>query len=336
MFDISATTIEELVIHRIGNKLREEGISISKTEAEPGEDVKSILLRSYLGGALKGNESYDFYHDSDISLNEMYAYSREYFLGSDSFLSISEKIAKHLYSKSTHPNVAGGDLFVAVFNSIRIDEVSSRAIGVFKTEIKEPYLLIDDINGNLCVHKNEGINPASIQKGAIIFEHNRGIYAVDRLSGKSKYWLESFLNIRPRATGTRAALLATKMFTTTMAELHDPAQANVYKNEFIAMTKNKDNLLIEDITTLGAKYLGTKKNDEVLSKVSEELQFERDPQQKIEKTKLEKALRPHIKKLKIIDGLELLLSKGITLESVNAITSEQENSITIKVHLGEH
>lgn len=56
----SQAKIKHFITHSLGNKLRDEGIVLSKESAELDENVSSIILRNYLGG-LRNSDPYHFF-----------------------------------------------------------------------------------------------------------------------------------------------------------------------------------------------------------------------------------------------------------------------------------
>lgn len=57
-------------------------------------------------------QQYEFFHESNIALNEVFTYSRAIFEQGSNFLEHSQNIAKHLHSVSQHPNIKSGELFI--------------------------------------------------------------------------------------------------------------------------------------------------------------------------------------------------------------------------------
>lgn len=51
MVDISSARIIKLIVHRIGNKLRDEGFTLSDQEAVRTPTLDDLLLKSYLAPA---------------------------------------------------------------------------------------------------------------------------------------------------------------------------------------------------------------------------------------------------------------------------------------------
>ena len=62
-------------------------------------------------------QQYEFFHETDIGLNEVYTYVNSIFDHESSFLEQSKNIATHLHSVSQHPNIKSGELFIGLFEN---------------------------------------------------------------------------------------------------------------------------------------------------------------------------------------------------------------------------
>ncbi|PQQ42445.1 hypothetical protein C6H65_03225 [Photorhabdus luminescens] len=200
MIDISSAKVEKLIVHRVGNKIREEGFRFSANEAYTSDNLDDLLLKHYLLPLSKTDSCFQFCHESDITLNEMYQFSSRIFTNPQNFKEQSVNIAKHLYSASTHPNISGGDFIIILFSDIKLDKKSSYGIATLRIERKDDYLDIRDNNGIFQPQEKTGISLAKIQKGALILSNTNIIYAIDSLGQKTKYWFDSFLKSVPIKT----------------------------------------------------------------------------------------------------------------------------------------
>ena len=107
-------SIKNIVIHKVNNKSQDEGISFSKRELSLNDEVKS-LLTSYFVNPFKSNEYYTFYHESDLKYNEVFCFVSDIFTYPESIHEQSIKLAKHLYEKSNHPQIKGGEFYTVYF-----------------------------------------------------------------------------------------------------------------------------------------------------------------------------------------------------------------------------
>ena len=74
-------------------------------------------------------QQYEFFHESNIALNEVFTYSRAIFEQENNFLEQSQNIAKHLHSVSQHPNIKSGELFIGLFeNCLLLNETKKSSL----------------------------------------------------------------------------------------------------------------------------------------------------------------------------------------------------------------
>src|ERR1700745_3031569 len=107
--------LQQIAVHRVGNKALDEGINFSEKELELEDEGLTELLLKYFLSSFSGDEMYKFYHDTDIELNEIYVYARKLFSKKSNILTQSENIAKHLYECSLHPKIKSGEIYIVYF-----------------------------------------------------------------------------------------------------------------------------------------------------------------------------------------------------------------------------
>ncbi|RLD61153.1 MAG: nucleoid-associated protein [Bacteroidetes bacterium] len=222
MIDFTQIILDEIYVHQVGNKLRDEGIKISNENISfAEEDTKSYLLKYFLS-PFNNNEVYNFYHPSELDLNEIYVFIKRLFTNSDTLYESSIEISKHLYEKSTHPKINGGEFCICYFKNCLFDGVKADAIGFFKSEKKDVFLKFDSVRDNFSIRHENGVNVNKLDKGCLIFnlEESNGFKVCIIDSNKSKdtqYWKNDFLNIRPASDNyhfTKDFLSITKDYVT--------------------------------------------------------------------------------------------------------------------------
>lgn len=193
--------IEKVIVHKVGNPSRGEELKLSQNPLTLNDDLVKSMLSKYFLGAFNENDQYHFTHLNDIELNEMYNYATHIFENPDEFLPYSALIAQFLYSKSTHVKVKEGELYVALFDKVWIEEEELQAIGIFKSESKETFLKVFPHGMSYEVIQEEGVNINKLDKGCLILrkEKENG-YVCLALDAKNKnneaqYWIKDFLQL---------------------------------------------------------------------------------------------------------------------------------------------
>ena len=203
MIHSTNTQIRQLAVHYVGNKSLDEGVELSEAVMDqPDDDTVEALLKYFLS-SIKGEEIYEFCHDSDLELNELFSFCTKIFKEKRNFFSASKNIAKHLYGCSDHPKINGGELYVVYFDGLILDDESFEAIGLFKSETKDTFLKVKHKNKVFNVSSEEGINTNKLDKGCLIFNTDSDtgfkIAIIDNLnkSSEAQYWKDEFLHVKP-------------------------------------------------------------------------------------------------------------------------------------------
>jgi hypothetical protein len=204
MFDFSHLLFDKLVIHRVGNKANEEGVFASEAEHDLMDDQLQVVLFDFFFSSFKGEDQFKFHHTADLRMNDMYTYCQNIFNQPETFLEMSKHILNHLYNKSTHPKVKGGELYVCLFRDVLIDDELVDAVGIFKSESKSTFIQVNEMRQSLNIGYYEGISTKKLDKGVLIFntleEDGFMVKTIDALAGQNdeaKFWKDEFLNIRP-------------------------------------------------------------------------------------------------------------------------------------------
>ena len=139
MYHSESSYIENTSLHLVGNKSNEENIHFSSNLLNISTDLNRILLHYFLS-SFKSNEFYNFYHDINIEMNEVYVCVKNIFKNNETLHTQSINLAKHLYKKSTHPQIKGGEFYTVYFKDCILEGEIVDAIGLFKSENKEMIL----------------------------------------------------------------------------------------------------------------------------------------------------------------------------------------------------
>ena len=73
--DLSDAKVQKVIVHRVGNKFRDEGIVFSDSESERSSSLNQLLLRNFLIPVVNRGDEYILTHESDIKLNPIKHYS---------------------------------------------------------------------------------------------------------------------------------------------------------------------------------------------------------------------------------------------------------------------
>lgn len=197
----------KITVHRVGNKINGESLTLTQEELQLEEDMKE-LLGNYFMSAFKSEEQFQFYSDSYLVNNPVYSSVSEIFEDKAKFQWESENIAKHLFNAAENPRVQAGELFIVYFEGEPIETEDGEpkqidSIGIFKTEKRESFLKIFPQNETFDIERDQGISLSKIDKAALIYNNDKEsgyiLSVVDNnKNGDMYYWFEDFLKVKQR------------------------------------------------------------------------------------------------------------------------------------------
>lgn len=273
MINIENAQLEKIIIHYVGNKSREEGCHFSEMAATPSARLKQLLLQHYLLPLSEAKTPSLFFHESDLSLNAMAQFTSSIFAEPESFEETSEKIAKHLYSVLEHPNIVGGEFMVMLFSGLELNGEETQAIAVLKVEGKASFLDIQNENGTLELVDKEGIALSEIQKGALIFEAENCVLAIDIFKKHTKYWLDDFLKIQPMQTEEATLKAGRDLLRGVTNKIETPEKHLEFNHSLDNYLEEHEAVRFEDLEVLSRPYIEPEAYSEAYTKAEEKAGF---------------------------------------------------------------
>ncbi len=200
MINLFNAHIDNLSIHRVGNKSRNEAIFLSENPYGLNDEIMPLLKEYFFKPFREKEENYfQFAHEVDLEYNDMFNFATEIFTNPSEVHNVSKKITKHLFEQSNHPHIKNGEVYIAYLTNVSIDNNVVDAIGVFKSEIQTDFLQFEENGSNLEMILQQGINLNKLDKGCLIFNYKKEegykILTVDSNRYDARYWLEHFLSV---------------------------------------------------------------------------------------------------------------------------------------------
>lgn len=330
--DLTASAVNRLVVHHIGNKLRNESLKLSNSESPVSEELSALILGGYLKGISSEKNEYYFHHETDLALNETRFYVGQYFRGEINFIEASRRLATHLYENSLHPNIRQGDLLVIQFDGIIFNNRKQRALGIFKSEVLDNYLTITDSGDNLNVVPSLGINPNLIDKGALVFEDEDVIFALDRFGNKTKFWIDDFLKVRKSADAATCSKMMSFIAGKVAEAIPDPLDRQRYSESISTLCELNESLDVEALAAASRVFIDSDAYQATLSKAHRRFGLSVMDDISAPSTKVSKNLAKKISRLELRHGISLLLPAGINLSDVQVVEGpDNELIFTIRI-----
>lgn len=201
--DFTSTQIKDLAIHRVGNSMREEGYFLSKRTTVIKDTEQHDLLLKYFTVVFTDPSFYQFTHPVQPNQNTLLQSCERLFSNQINLLSFSEEAARWLYSQSVHPRVKGGELYVAFLHNASFDGEAVRAIGIFKSESKAPFMRVMHEGETYNFEFEQGIGLNEIDKACIIFDvegedgYRVCLHDKQGKGEEAQYWKHDFLGVKP-------------------------------------------------------------------------------------------------------------------------------------------
>lgn len=205
MIESSQVVIDGLVVHHVGSRAAGQTVRYSKSaiRLQDAEEVGSVL-KSYFFSAFKTEAYFNFIGAGENAAGLVYNLAAEVFDDSTKLYNASVQLAEFLYNQSNHPNIRGGEFYVALFNNCVVDGEVVYGMGIFKSENKDVFLKVYLKDQNFELGTQEGINIRKLDKGCIIFntEREQGfkVVMVDNINkgNEARFWKDDFLGLQPR------------------------------------------------------------------------------------------------------------------------------------------
>jgi len=195
MLEVSESKLAQYIIHFISDSL-----VLGEESFTHPEVMLEAAFTQLAFSKIDLEQQYEFFHETNIALNEVYTYVSAIFKEEKSFLEQSKSIARHLHSVSQHPNIKSGELFIGLFDNCFFMNEAKKIVAIVKIDEKEMFLDVKNDQNKMIIHGIDGINVKKINNMAIIVDMGEEQVPAVFIKTKRKedivYWQERFLKIK--------------------------------------------------------------------------------------------------------------------------------------------
>ncbi|BDH61799.1 hypothetical protein MTP04_19290 [Lysinibacillus sp. PLM2] len=194
MLDVSDSKLTQYIVHFVG-----DGIVLGEESFRQPEMMLEAAFTQLAFNKIDIEEQFEFFHETNLNLNEMYTYIKMIFNREDQFVEQSKNIATHLHSASGHPNIKNGELFIGLFENCLWNMQSKKVLAIVKMEDKEIFLDVKNDQNKMLVNGIDGINVRKLNNLAVIVDMGNEPPAIFIKTKKKEdvvYWQERFLKIK--------------------------------------------------------------------------------------------------------------------------------------------
>lgn len=195
MLEVSESKLAQYIIHFISDSL-----VLGEESFTHPEVMLEAAFTQLAFSKIDLEQQYEFFHETNIALNEVYTYVSAIFKEEKSFLEQSKSIARHLHSVSQHPNIKSGELFIGLFDNCFFMNEAKKIVAIVKIDEKEMFLDVKNDQNKMIIHGIDGINVKKINNMAIIVDMGEeqvpAVYIKTKRKEDIVYWQERFLKIK--------------------------------------------------------------------------------------------------------------------------------------------
>lgn len=209
--------LSQLILHNIRSAENRSVLSEQTIELE--EEIDSSLLKKiFLKPFTNQSTTFEFQHKINLDYNVLFGLAKAIYEEAD-FTEQSIKIAEHLIENSKHPNIKDGDLFIAKFEDIQLNNKHYQGLGIYKFEEKESFIETNVRAKEISIELRKGIGNKKPDKACLIIftDEPYTLLIIDNNSNETEYWQEDFINHRAKndfVNNTTNFLTLTKDFIT--------------------------------------------------------------------------------------------------------------------------
>lgn len=247
----------------------------------------------------------------------MVHHATSFFENNISFIELSQRIATHLYTSTHHPNIASGDLFVILFDKIKADDNYRSAIGIYKSESKNQYISTKNEGGTPELEVLTGINPELIDKGALLTEGSMGVYALDRFSKRTKYWMEDFLKAKQVPDEKTKSAIAIGLIEKVRSEIEDPIARQQFGQEVTSLCTEREEILGSELKEISDRYVQEGMWEDELNNIAQRKSLMDLDEIKIPVKKFAPKLRKTLNRVDLGNDILLTLPNNLSFDKVD-------------------
>lgn len=315
--DIGESIVQSVILHQVGNRLREEPLMLADQCFTTTDSISNLILGGYLRGIVNSKNRYVLTHESDMALNAVAHHVSDFFAKKASFIDLSQKLAAHLYTSAHHPNIAAGDLFVILFDKLKVDGKYSSAIGIYKSESKQQYISTRTDGKTQQLEVSSGIDPDLIDKGVLIVDGADIIYAIDRVSSRTKYWIDDFLKAKQVPNESTKSALAIGLIEKVRENIENPIARQEFSQEVAALCSDREEVLGNEIKEISEKYVSSDVWDSELNRIVERKGLLAPGEINMSTKGLEAKLKKILGRINLGHDITLIIPEGFSFNNVN-------------------
>lgn len=327
--EIGESIVSSVILHQVGNRLREEPLVLADGCFNITSSISNLILGGYLRGIVSTKNQYLLYNEDDIALNSVAYYVSGFFSKKYDFIEVSKKLARHLYDSTHHPNVSSGDLFIILFDKLKVDGLYKSALGIYKSESKQQLLSTYKNGTTQELSVSTGINLDLIDKGALIVEGSNAIYAIDRVSNRTKYWIDDFLKARQIPNEIMKSSIAIGLIEKVRKKIKNPLDLKNFYKEINKLCSESDEVMSADIKHISDQYIDSEIWENEMVKVFDKKGLVKSDKFSISTKNLQAKLKKIFNRINLGNDISLIIPEGLLFSNTHFNITDEFVTITV-------
>jgi hypothetical protein len=193
-----------------------------------------------------------------------------------------------------------------------------------KIENKDYFLEIAESSDSFDIIERSGISLNKIQKGALVLPNEQGVFVVDNLGQKTKYWKDSFLKVSPRATSKSYAKICGSILKGISSKIEDSQDVADLNEKITEKINSSEITSIAEIKDISSQYIDSEALSEVISGVVSSTGVDIADDYEIKSQDFAKQAKPITSRVRVRAGVGLVISDSKYSVSGVSITDNQD------------
>lgn len=321
MLEVIDSSLAQYVMHYVGDTT----VFAEEVYTQPNIVLQAAFTQLAFS-KLDLEQQYEFFHETNIDLNEVYTYAQAIFSDRRNFLTQSKYMATHLKSVSNHPNIKDGELFIGLFDNCLWRNEAKSVLAIVKIDEKEIFLDVKNEQDKMTVSGIDGINVKRINNIVVIVDMGADEAPIVFMKAKKKedvvYWQERFLKLKVSDENfhkTNLALTECKKYILKEEEFSNTDKLQ-YLNKTLDYFRAEEKFQVNDYIETVFEKVEDAQRDVLVQSV-------KPYETVISESAIAKAEKSYKRKIKLDDSIEIQVNVR-DIEEVNKLIEVGYDEVT--------
>ena len=325
----SNPNLGRLIVHTIGNKMRDEPLTFSDQIQNVPADLSKTILCSYLRQLQIKEESYNIAVETSAFLHIKSLFGSS----AKKFQKLSESLANLLYENNKDISTSKILFLVIDLNCEWKGEIKNCII-LIGLDRFEQTLSTSEYDHGVLISSVLASTPDKLSKIALFVENENSFYSIHENS-HNRMWLFDFLSASPTPNESNKLRYSENLIRQVSRKIENSKKNQKFKNDIYDLLANSDNVALEELSDCCKKFIDEGIYDNIDKKIKSSTRLSIEPKSIISTDILQKKVKRFMKSLQVMKGLSITVSGSREVEIIEEVNSSENNTCMIKVKLKE-